>query len=100
MRSPLHARLIPTLSLAAGLACAASNNASAQEDDYPKITFEYNPTYYDSNQVSLTFDDGPGWAPQHTLAVLDILKERDVKATFFINTGTMATTIDNEMSKM
>jgi MYXO-CTERM domain-containing protein len=97
MLSP-HIRLISALSLAAGLGVAAA--ASAQDDDYPQITFEYNPSYYDENQVSLTFDDGPGWAPQHTLAVLDILAEYDVKATFFINTGTQATTIDNEMSKL
>ena len=34
-----------------------------------------------SNQVYLTFDDGPN---QHTAEILDILKSRGAKATFFI----------------
>lgn len=33
-------------------------------------------------EVALTFDDGPH--PKYTLMVLDILKEKDVKATFFL----------------
>jgi len=32
--------------------------------------------------VSITFDDGP--SPKHTSKILDILKEKNVKATFFV----------------
>ncbi len=33
-------------------------------------------------QIALTFDDGP--KPKYTLKILDILRERNVKATFFV----------------
>lgn len=36
----------------------------------------------DKKVVSLTFDDGP--SPRHTPAILDILREKGVKATFFV----------------
>ena len=32
--------------------------------------------------IALTFDDGPH--PQHTPRLLDILKQRNVKATFYV----------------
>ena len=34
------------------------------------------------NTIALTFDDGPH--PEHTLEILDILKQRSLKATFFL----------------
>ena len=37
---------------------------------------------YSPNKVSLTFDDGPD--PEWTPRILDILKEKGVKATFFV----------------
>lgn len=40
-----------------------------------------NETEEQSNVVYLTFDDGPS---QQTMKILDILKENDVKATFFV----------------
>lgn len=40
------------------------------------------PALIDGDYVALTFDDGPN--PQYTGQVLDILKEADVKATFFM----------------
>jgi peptidoglycan-N-acetylglucosamine deacetylase len=36
----------------------------------------------DTNKVSITFDDGPH--PIHTDEILDILKQKEVKATFFV----------------
>ena len=36
----------------------------------------------DEKFVVLTFDDGPN--PPHTQALLEVLKEHDVKATFFL----------------
>lgn len=36
----------------------------------------------EKKKIALTFDDGPH--PQYTLEMLDVLKERNVKATFFL----------------
>ncbi len=44
------------------------------------IVFNYNPS--NKNRVFLTFDDGP--SSNVTPKVLDVLKENDIKATFFI----------------
>lgn len=49
--------------------------------------FDYQPDIYrrgsrNSNMVAITFDDGP--SPEFTPAILDILKEYDVHATFFM----------------
>ncbi len=38
--------------------------------------------YFHPKTMYLTFDDGP--SPENTATVLDILKERDIKATFFL----------------
>lgn len=51
--------------------------------DYFQIGFETRPTYVDANALSLTFDDGPDAV--NTPKVLDILKAKNVKASFFIN---------------
>lgn len=39
-------------------------------------------SYYGEKTVYLTFDDGPD--PENTLAILRILKENNIKATFFV----------------
>ena len=49
--------------------------------------FGYQPDIYrvgdrSSNKVAITFDDGP--SPEFTPAILDILREYDVPATFFM----------------
>jgi len=53
-------------------------------ESYTKIPtpFVINRSGYIANKVSLTFDDGPDpeWTPQ----ILDILKQKGVKATFFV----------------
>lgn len=67
--------------------------AQKQTDKEKQFTFAVTPefqgkTFYevaldDSNKaIALTFDDGP-W-PIYTEQVLDILKEHDIKATFFL----------------
>lgn len=38
--------------------------------------------YFHPKTMYLTFDDGP--SPENTVRILDILKERDIKATFFL----------------
>lgn len=51
------------------------------ENNMPTVlpVFEYN---YINKSVYLTFDDGPD--PVNTPQILDILKENDIKATFFV----------------
>lgn len=39
----------------------------------------------EGNSISITFDDGPH--PTRTKAILDILKERNIPATFFVLGG-------------
>ncbi len=50
---------------------------------YPETDFAGRPSYIPNNVVVLTFDDGPDW--DNTDDVLNILKSKNVKATFFIN---------------
>jgi len=51
---------------------------------YPELGFDEQPDYIDEKVVALTFDDGPDWT--NTALVLNILRDENVKATFFINT--------------
>ncbi|MDQ3231747.1 MAG: polysaccharide deacetylase family protein [Pseudobdellovibrionaceae bacterium] len=48
-----------------------------------ELGFEDRPSYLNSNEIVLTFDDGPDW--NNTAQVLDILRDKGVKASFFIN---------------
>ncbi len=50
--------------------------------DYPQFPIVYHEGGDFQNKVTLSFDDGPDskWTPQ----ILDILKEKKVKATFFV----------------
>src|SRR5688572_1139980 len=51
---------------------------------YPEIDFATRPSYLPNNVVVLTFDDGPDW--NNTARVLDILQQKNARATWFINT--------------
>jgi peptidoglycan/xylan/chitin deacetylase (PgdA/CDA1 family) len=51
---------------------------------YPEIDFSTRPSYLPNNVVVLTFDDGPDW--NNTARVLDVLQQKNARATFFINT--------------
>ena len=51
---------------------------------YAEIDFAARPGYLPKNVVVLTFDDGPDWT--NTARVLDVLRQKNAKATFFINT--------------
>ena len=57
---------------------------AAAAGDPLEIDFTAKPAYIPNNVIVLTFDDGPDTV--NTPKVLDILKEKGVKATFFINT--------------
>jgi polysaccharide deacetylase family sporulation protein PdaB len=58
--------------------------ALTPEEEAPMLTSVVNNTdkYNNKKLVALTFDDGPD--NNYTLQILDILKEYDVKATFFL----------------
>jgi peptidoglycan/xylan/chitin deacetylase (PgdA/CDA1 family) len=58
-----------------------------------EIDFTEQPDYLPKNTMVLTFDDGPD--EMYTVKVLDILKEKNVKATFFINTDNAINVEDN-----
>ena len=49
---------------------------------YPQYPLLYHQGQSSQGEVSLTFDDGPD--PEWTPCILDILKEKDVKAAFFV----------------
>jgi len=49
----------------------------------PEIGFEPRPSYIPNNVVVLTFDDAPDFT--NTAKVLDVLKQKEAPATFFIN---------------
>lgn len=71
---------------------AFAGRRTFSQDDEGRISSSYvefpaHPTLFrmgghQSNRVSITFDDGPD--PDWTPAILDILKERGVKAVFFV----------------
>lgn len=80
---------ISILGLAAGNACAAEQplhiRTSPGEPEMERQAQKYLGDYYldepsEQKVIALTFDDGPS---QYTREVLKILKEFDVKATFF-----------------
>jgi peptidoglycan/xylan/chitin deacetylase (PgdA/CDA1 family) len=48
----------------------------------PALRYSYNSCNVDGPYIAMTFDDGP--SPQLTPRLLDILKERGIKATFFV----------------
>lgn len=48
-----------------------------------EIDFNPRPSYIPNNVVVLTFDDGPDW--NNTATVLNVLRQKNAKATFFIN---------------
>jgi peptidoglycan/xylan/chitin deacetylase (PgdA/CDA1 family) len=78
------------LRLALALMSTAALTSTAAADAPPQLGFAERPTYLGPREVALTFDDAPGWNDS-TLAVLDVLRDRGVRATFFVNTGPEAT---------
>lgn len=79
--------------LALALLSTAALTSNAAADVLPQLGFDPRPTYLGPREVALTFDDAPGWT-EGALAVLDVLRERGVRATFFVNTGPEATSLD------
>ena len=63
-------------------------------DNFPQIDFANRPSYLPNNVLVLTFDDGPDsvddmnpTTSDNTRKVLDVLQQKGVHATFFINTN-------------
>ena len=92
---PVQARPLALLVLALTLSCADSSvpdeiGAITQAvTAIPAIDFSTRPNYMPNNVIGLTFDDGPD--DTNTPIVLDVLKQKGVKATFFINTDNFGT---------
>jgi peptidoglycan/xylan/chitin deacetylase (PgdA/CDA1 family) len=66
-------------------AYASTVLSAAVVPPFLEIPFDETPTGSLQDSVALTFDDGPD-AEGHTNSILDTLRDRGVKATFFINT--------------
>ncbi|MCC6932961.1 MAG: glycosyltransferase [Deltaproteobacteria bacterium] len=49
---------------------------------YPRYPLMWHQGAKNSNQIAITFDDGPD--PEYTAQILDVLKEKNVKAAFFL----------------
>jgi peptidoglycan/xylan/chitin deacetylase (PgdA/CDA1 family) len=64
----------------ASAATAASPESSAKNAAPSKVS--YSSCNVDGQFLAMTFDDGPH--PQHTPRLLDMLKQRGIKATFFL----------------
>lgn len=76
----LKSLIIVNIIVAAGISLSAKNiNPDVESDAYPKGY--YNGSTLPEKTVYLTFDDGPG---EWTEEILNILKKKNVKATFFI----------------
>lgn len=74
-----------SLGLLAGCGEATSQLMEPTESREPLLLdFSVRPDYLPTNFIALTFDDVPDW--NHTARVLDVLKQKSVPATFFINT--------------
>ncbi len=67
-----------------GSGSGAGARLLAVPSTYPALGFDAHPDYIPNNVLVLTFDDGPDW--NNTATVLDVLRDKDVKASFFINT--------------
>ena len=63
-------------------AAYASLPPSSPAASAPAVKYSYNSCNVDGPYIAMTFDDGP--SPQLTPRLLDILKERGIKATFFV----------------
>lgn len=73
----------------------AKKRASIEPTPVPSVAAKWSPASGDKT-VYLTFDDGPG---PNTADVLDVLKENDVKATFFI-IGKMIRTREADLQRV
>jgi MYXO-CTERM domain-containing protein len=75
------------------LAAASPGSIARAAPTIYEINFDERPAYLPNNTVVLTFDDGPD--DTNTAKTLDVLKQKNVKATFFINTDNAANVNDS-----
>ncbi len=80
-------------------ACASLLTAStlALAAPYPEIDFSNRPSYIPNNVVVLTFDDAPDYT--YTEQVLNVLKQKNAKATFFLNSENWSSLTSDEGSR-
>ena len=81
--------LFLTLLLATGLRLSAAEDAPSAASTAPAPKSSYTLFHINTNAIALTFDDGPH--PVNTPRLLDMLKERGIKATFFLIGKSVAT---------
>jgi peptidoglycan/xylan/chitin deacetylase (PgdA/CDA1 family) len=100
MTRPFYAltpRILPPILAALALACLGNQRPGATLPAPGRapaeIDFTEQPAYIPSDTLSLTFDDGP--LPPFTGEVLDVLKEKGVHATFFVNTDNNRNDVEN-----
>jgi peptidoglycan/xylan/chitin deacetylase (PgdA/CDA1 family) len=67
-----------------GGSCACLNGSCLAPGATPALGFDNQPSYIPNDTIILTFDDVPD--STNTAQVLDILKNRGLHATFFVNT--------------
>jgi MYXO-CTERM domain-containing protein len=77
--------LLPLLATCEGVPPDGFEVVEGEQAMVYEIDFNSKPPYMKNNELVLTFDDGPDGT--YTAQVLDILKEKGVKATFFINSN-------------
>ncbi|MBC7659533.1 MAG: RICIN domain-containing protein [Chitinophagaceae bacterium] len=63
-----------------------------------ELGFENNPSYVPNNVIVLTFDDGPDYS--NTAKVVDALKSKNAKGTFFINAENWSSISQDEPMKV
>ncbi len=62
-----------------------TNPGHESPGQYPQTDFDPQPSYIPNDTLVLTLDDGPDTT--NTKKILDTLKQRNIKATWFINTN-------------
>ena len=73
----------PAYSTPAYASPSAQNPANNLPSDFPKdIGVSFSSVRNDGNFIALTFDDGPH--PKNTPRLLDMLRQRNIKATFYV----------------
>src|SRR6202795_1346388 len=79
----LEAGILPLLLLLSGLrAGAQDSNSTPSPTPPPPKAATYAQVRVDQPYIAMTFDDGP--SAENTPRLLEMLKQRNIKATFFL----------------
>ena len=79
----MHLLIAFLLTVLASVFAQAQDAASSTPSPAPSPTpASYSSCHVDGPYIAMTFDDGP--SPGNTTRLLDILKQRNIKVTFFM----------------